>query len=268
MRRLVYQISVGNPPAFYAICIQSVKRYCKRHNLDHFVQTEPVLKIRPVKSARSENALRLGYLPIYEKEQAFAFLKNRRRKVVLMPLNQAVVITERYDEIAIIDADIYIRDNAPNVFDELQDATFAAVLERDMPLTPEYIDKIQKYSKAQHTPLTDVDWLWNKRGSAFYNMGMMLFSSELAEYLNGETPRQFIQRPEFERFVNGEGHWKWSTDQTLLNWWVKKAGIKTRDLDWRFNALYGAIRDVSEAHFIHLFLSAKLRNIPGIIAGL
>ncbi len=248
VRRLVYQISVGNPPAFYATCIQSVKRYCKRHNLTHIVQTEPILKIRPVKSARSENALRLGYLPIYEKEQAFAALG-------------------AYDQIAIIDADIYIRDNAPNVFDELKGATFAAVLERDMPLTPEYIDKIQKYSKAQHTPLTDVDWLWNKRGSAFYNMGMMLFSSKLAEYLNGETPRQFIQRPEFERFVNGEGHWKWSTDQTLLNWWVKKAGIKTRDLDWKWNALYGAIRDVSEAHFIHLFLSAKLRNIPGIIAG-
>ena len=248
MRRLCYQISVGNPPAFYADCIASVDRYCKRFGIDHIVQTEPILKIKPVKSARSENALRLGYLPIYEKENAFAYL-------------------DRYDQIAVIDADIFIRESAPNVFDELRGATFAGVLERDMPLTPAYLDKIQKYSKAQHSPLDDVDWLWNERGSAFYNMGLMLFSSKLLDYLNGETPKQFIQRPEFERFVNGEGHWRWSTDQTLLNWWVKKTGMETRDLNWKWNGLYGAV-DVKEAHFVHLFLSAKLSNVRGIIAGL
>ncbi len=247
-RRLCYQISVGDPPAFYATCIESVAKYCERFHVEHIVQREPILKIAPVKSARSENALRLGYLPIYEKEQAFAYL-------------------DRYDQIAVVDADIYIRPDAPNIFDELQGATFAGVLERDMPLTAAYVDKIQKYSKAQHSPLDDVDWLWNKRGSAFYNMGLMLFSSKLAEYLNGETPRQFIQRPEFERFVNGEGHWKWSTDQTLLNYWVKKTGMKTRDLNWKWNALYGAV-DVKEAYFVHLFLSDKLTNVRGIIAGL
>lgn len=248
MRRLCYQISVGNPPAFYQDCIASVKRYCERLNMDHIVQTEPILKIKPVKSARSENALRLGYLPIYEKEQAFAYL-------------------DRYDQIAVIDADIYIRETAPNVFNELQGATFAGVLERDMPLTPNYLDKIQKYSTAQHSPLDDVDWKWNSRGSAFYNMGLMLFSSKLLDYLNGDTPRQFIQRPEFERFVNGEGHWKWSTDQTLLNWWVKKTGMLTRDLDWKWNGLYGAV-DVTDAYFVHLFLSAKLTNIRQIIRDL
>ena len=252
-RRLCYQISVGDPPAFYATCIESVAKYCERFHVEHIVQREPILKIAPVKSARSENALRLGYLPIYEKEQAFAYL-------------------DRYDQIAVVDADIYIRPDAPNIFDELQGATFAGVLERDMPLTAAYVDKIQKYSKAQHSPLKDVDWLWNERGSAFWNMGLMLFSSKLAEYLNGETPRQFIQRPEFERFVNGEGHWKWSTDQTLLNYWVKKTGMKTRDLNWKWNALFGGVTGVEQAHFIHFFLSAKLprrgAEIPQIIAGL
>ena len=248
MRRLCYQISVGNPPAFYQDCIASVERYCERFGIDHIVQTEPILKIKPVKSARSENALRLGYLPIYEKEQAFAYLN-------------------QYDQIAVIDADIYIRDTAPNLFDELQGATFAAVLERDMPLTPAYLGKIRKHSTGQFSTLTDVDWDWNQRGAKYYNMGLMLFSSKLLDYLSGDTPRQFIQRPEFERFVNGEGHWKWSTDQTLLNWWVKKTGMETRDLDWKWNGLYGAV-DVKEAHFVHLFLSDKLSNVRGIIAGL
>ena len=247
MRRLVYQVSVGNPPAFYADCIASVARYCDRYDLEHIVQTEPILKIVPVASQRSDNALRLGYLPIYEKEAAFAY---------------------DHDEIAIIDADMYIRDTAPNIFDELKGATFAGVLERDMPLTPAYTEKIRKHSQGQFSKLTDVDWLWNQNGAAYYNMGMMLFSSRLIEYLQGDSPAEFIRRPEFERFVNGEGHWRWSTDQTLLNWWIKEAGMRTRDLDWKWNALYGAVTDVKEAHFVHLFLSAKLSNPRQVITGL
>jgi len=250
MQRLVYQISLGETPDFYQDCIASVERYCDQLNVDHFIQTEPILKIQPVNSARSENALRLGYLPIYEKENAFSYL-------------------DSYDEICIIDADVFIRDSAPNIFDQLQGATFGGVLERDMPLTPAYLDKVQKYSLAQHGTLTDVDWLWDwRKCSAYFNMGVMLFSSKLADYLDGQTPKEFIQRPEFERFVNGEGHWKWSTDQTLLNWWIKKTGMITRDLDWRFNGLYSAITRIEEAHFVHLFLSDKLSNVRGIIAGL
>jgi len=92
-------------------------------------------------------------------------------------------------------------------------------------------------------------------------MGVMLLDKSILPYLNGQTPEQFLRRPEFERFINGEGHWKWSTDQTLLNWWLKKERIPTCDIDWKWNALYGAVRDVSEAYFVHFFLSAKLR--PG-----
>lgn len=40
-----------------------------------------------------------GYLPIYEKENAFDYLDD-------------------YDQIAIIDADIYIRPDAPNIFED------------------------------------------------------------------------------------------------------------------------------------------------------
>ncbi|GAG17378.1 unnamed protein product, partial [marine sediment metagenome] len=186
MRRLVYQISLGETPAFYADCISSVERYCDRLEIDHFIQTEPILKIRPVKSARSENALRLGYLPIFEKENAFSYL-------------------DSYDQIAIIDADVFIRESAPNIFDELQGATFAGVLERDMPLTPAYAGKVIKHSCGQFSTLTDVNWDWQPHGAAYWNMGVMLFSSKLADYLEGQTPKEFIERPEFERFVNGEG---------------------------------------------------------------
>lgn len=245
MKRLMYQVKVGpNPPAYYDICIKSAAEYCKKYNIDHIVQTEPILKIRPLNSKRSEMAVeRLGYLPIYEKENAFNYL-------------------DQYDQIAIVDSDIYIRDIAPNIFDELdEDIIFAGVQEKDMPLTEQYVRKINGYSNGQYSRLTDVKWDQSKEyGYAFYNMGLMLFSNKIKQYLNGETPEQFIRRKEFERFVNGEGNWRWSTDQTLLNYWVKKSGMKTKNLDWKWNTLFKGVRDevLPESYFVHFFLSNNL----------
>ena len=39
---------------------------------------------------------------------------------------------------------------------------------------------------------------------------------------------------------------------------LKKEKMKVKHLDWKFNALYTAIDDISEAHFIHFFLKDKL----------
>jgi len=250
-KQLIYQVAVGEVPAYYETCIESVARYCWRHGIAHHVQREPLLKIAPKASKRSENALRLGYLPIYEKENAFSYLGE-------------------YAQIAVVDADIYAKPDAPNIFDGIS-ADFAGVLERDMPLTPAYATKVVKHSAGQFDKLRDVDWDWNP-AAAYYNMGLMVLNKGILKHLNGETPKEFIQRPEFERFVNGEGHWRWSTDQTLLNYWVKKSGMTTQNLNWRWNALFGAVRDFKPAHFVHFFLSAKLprkgAEIPSIIAGL
>jgi hypothetical protein len=251
-KQLVYQVAVGPTPAFYDICIASVKRYCDRIGAEHRVQTEPKLRIVPKRSYRSVNALRMGFLPIYEKACAFGLLSE-------------------YDQIAVIDADIYVKDSAPSIFDE-SGAQFAAVLERDMPSTDKHRDKLRKYSEGQYGLLKDVDWQWNELGAAFYNMGMMLLDASIAEHIG--DPEEFIRRTEFERFVNGEGHWKWSTDQTLLNWWIKKSGVTVRNLSWKWNALYGAVRDdaIREAYFVHFFLAAKMpqggAEIPGLIAKL
>jgi len=232
---LIFQVAVGEVPPFYHQCINSVARYAERIGADHMVIREPVLRIAPLASCRSENALRLGYLPIYEKEGSYAFL-------------------ESYSRICVIDADIFVRKSAPNIFDELGDYDFAAVVERELPSVPDYAEKVRKHSQGQFSTLTDVDWKWNGKGAHYYNMGMMLFGNNFKDYLNGQTPTEFLRRPEFARFVNGESHWKWSTDQSLLNWWVKKSGMRTRDLDWRWNGMYKAVKDHDAAHFVHFFL--------------
>jgi hypothetical protein len=257
-KRMIYQVYVGKPSVLYDTCVASVARYCDRHDITHIIQREPVLRIcpNPQRSGRSTEAIaRLGYLPIFEKENAFAYV-------------------EQYDQIAIVDSDIFVREKAPDIFEQLQpDRAMGVVAERDLPCTKKHLGKITKYSKSAFGPLTDVDWRWNDHGAEFYNMGMMVLNTKLfAPFLNGQTPAEFLARPEFQDFIDGVGYFKWSTDQMLLNWWVKHTHMPVQNMSWHWNALYKAIRDdqLPQAHFVHFFLKDLLpdrgENIAQLMA--
>ena len=257
MKRMIYQVAVGNQSSLYQHCIRSVNQYCNKYNIQHIVQTNPILKIKPdlERTGRSKEAVqRLGYLPIFEKENAFSHINN-------------------FDQIAIIDSDIYIRPDAPNIFEDLSNQyAFGAVAERELPCAKKYKSKIRKYSKSAFSNLTDVDWKWNELGAEFYNMGLMVLNCEkFKPFLKNQTPKEFISREEFKDFVDGVGFYKWSTDQMLLNWWVKKEKIPTKNLDWRWNGLYKGIDDnrLSEAYFVHFFLKDHLpqkgENVPALM---
>lgn len=243
MKRLIYQVYVGKKSKLYDFCVASVTEYCKKHNIDHVVQKHPILRIKPdvfaTNRSRESYEKYGGYLPIYEKENAFDYF-------------------DRYDQIAIVDADIFIRDTAPNIFEELGEHDFAAVCEREMPITQKYQQKIANYSKMQYSQLKDVDWKWNNLGAEFFNMGLMVMNTSFSNYLRGQTPRQFLDRHQFKPFVDGLGPWKWSTDQTLLNWWVKKEKMNVKHLDWRWNGLFTANSRIEDCHFVHFFLKDLL----------
>ena len=261
--RLIYQVYVGPRSKLYDFCVESVTAYCDRHEITHIVQTLPTLRIQPDPdtSGRSDGASRLGYLPIFEKENALALLEGAALNYLYG--TRAYSNPFRYDQVAVIDADVWIRPGAPNIFDQLEpDDDFAAVVERDMPLTDKYFNKIRSYSHAQYDRLKDVDWDWDEDGAEFCNMGVMVMQKSLLRFLRGETPAEFLARPEFKRFVDGVGDWKWSTDQVLLNWWLRKEGAKVRFLDWRWNALYSALTPghVEQAHFVHFFLRDHMPN--------
>ena len=251
MKRLIYQVYTGKRSKLYDHCTTSVKAYADKISVDYTVQTIPKMMIKPDVFAtnRSKESYEKygGFLPIYEKENAFDYF-------------------DRYDQICIIDADIWVRPEAPNIFLELDnyDGTteFAGVVERMAPILPWYKQKLVGYTKMQYYNLKDVDWWWNEAGALFYNMGLMLMDKKITKYLKGQTGKQFIQRPEFKDFVDGQGAWKWSTDQTLLNYWVKKEKMIQKYLDWKWNALYTAIPNdkIKEAYFVHFFLKDKLPN--------
>lgn len=247
VNKLIFQVAVGKKSKLYEHCIDSVAAYAKKHDIDHIVLRQPKLRIGvdPFNTNRSKEAVaRLGYLPIFEKENAFEYLNS-------------------YDQVAIIDSDIYIRDNAPDIFNEMTDEyDFGAVVERQMPITEAYKVKIRNYTRMQYSSLTKQDWKWNEDGAEFYNMGMMVLNKGFKKHLKGQTPKEFLNRLEFKDFVDGVGPWKWSTDQTLLNYFIKKYNIPTKQLSFKWNSLYTAVtpEKQKESHFIHFFLKDHLPN--------
>jgi hypothetical protein len=244
MTKLIYQVAVGPKSKLYEHCIQSVADYAERIGAKHIVQRDPILMIKPnpFTSNRSEGASRLGYLPIYEKENAFDHMN-------------------KFDQIAIIDSDVYVRENARDVFETLSPETgLAASIEGDMPINAQYVNKIKNYSRMQYQTLF-AESMMDKNGYRFANMGVMVMNSKvLKPFLKGQSAKEFISRHEFQDFVDGKGAWKWSTDQTLLNNWVYKHQIPFQNLDWRFNGLFGANTKIKECDFIHFFLKDHLPN--------
>lgn len=247
MKRLIYQVYVGDKSKLYDHCTASVKAYADKHNIDYILQTTPQLLIRPnpFTSGRSKEAVdRLGYLPIFEKENAFDYLGE-------------------YDEVCIIDSDVYIRENASNIFDTRPaQSVFSACIEASMPITEAYKRKIMNYSMmqyGQHFPELGINW-HSLYGFMFCNMGVMLFTKQLKKYIKANTAKEFLQRPEFQPFIDGVGAWKWSTDQTLLNTWIHMDRIPWSNLSWKFNGLFGANTRLDECEFVHFFLKDKLPN--------
>lgn len=249
MNRLIYQVSLGRQgdSKLYQKCIDSVCEYSKRHGIKQHVQRNGILKIKPdpFTSNRSTDSWMKhgGFLPIYEKENAFNLL-------------------DEFDQIAIIDADIYIRPDAPNIFDAIDpDAAFGCVFEREMPITPQYQQKILNYSRMQYGQLhsNKTDFNPTNLGFEFANMGMIVLNCQnFKPYLNDDTAKEFITRMEFKDFVDGIGAWKWSTDQTLLNYFLKKYDVPVHHMDWKWNGLYGANTKIEECHFVHFFLKDLL----------
>lgn len=248
MQKLIYQVYTGKRSKLYDHCTESVSQYASKIGASYIRQRQPILMIRPdpFTTNRSKESYEKygGFLPIYEKENAFGYF-------------------DKYDQIAIIDADIWIRPDSPDVFADLDpDYDFGGVIERQMPITNRYAGKIANYSRMQYSTVQSVNWKWDNTGAEFFNMGMMVMNKSFAKYLKGQTPGEFLRRPRFKPFIDGVGAWKWSTDQTLLNVFVREENMKIKHMDWKWNGLYSAIdpKKIKQCHFVHFFLKDLLPN--------
>ena len=98
MKKLIFQVAVGQISKLYDFCVKSVENYAKEVGADYILLREPKLKIKPnpATSNRSKESWKKygGYLPIYEKENIFQYIND-------------------YDQLCVIDADIWIRPGSP-----------------------------------------------------------------------------------------------------------------------------------------------------------
>jgi lipopolysaccharide biosynthesis glycosyltransferase len=255
VKRLIYQVYLGRDSntKLYNYCINSVMDYCKLHGFDHKVQRTPILMIKPdlFSTNRNKNAWEEhgGFLPIYEKQNVFNYL-------------------DEYDQVCVIDGDIWIRPDTPSVFDNV-DMTFdfGAVFEREIPLDPKYKKRMTDYSKNLLGQIPEYNWDYNPAGE-FFNSGVLVYNSEnIKKSLNGDTPKEFVRRPEFKPFIDGDGYFKWQGDQIMLNYWWKRDNLSVKHLDLKWNTLFnpkwgGTLSEkAKEGNFIHFFQSRQLAEL-------
>jgi|SRR6056300_498643 len=248
MSKLIYQVYLGNRSRLYDHCTQSVKEYADRIGADYIVQKVPILKITPnpflnQREGKTGGWKKHGYMPIFEKENVFNYFY-------------------KYDQCCVIDADIYVRPTAPDIFAESDGSTVSSVYECDLPINDAYANKIAAYSRM--IQMFKLDWEFKPRtGYSFFNSGVMLYnSSKMKSELEGMSPKKFLSQPMLEDFINGIGPLKWQSDQITLNYWFAKNKVNVQRLNWKWNALYSAIsnNDMLKSHFVHFFLKDKLPN--------
>jgi hypothetical protein len=231
MKRLVYQVAVGPVRPLWRTCVDAVAAYCRRHDLVHVVQTSMVLRVMPEKSCRSEGAVRLGGLPNLEKLAGLDRLGE-------------------FDQIALVDADVYPMPGAGNIFDDVRPGVgFAACIEREMPITALYSRKLDRYARGQY----------GDPKFPFFNCGVEVFTEAIRPALGGSV-REFLKRPEFVDLINGLGEWRWSSEQTLMNVFVRSGPVVWQALPWKWNALYGMLESIEGAQFVHFLLSEHLES--------
>ena len=241
MSKLIYQVYLGNRSRLYDHCTKSVKEYADRIGADYVLQKTPILKIAPnpflnQREGKTGGWKKHGYMPIFEKENVFNYFY-------------------KYDQCCVIDADIYVRPTAPDIFAESDGSTVSSVYECDLPINDAYSRMIEMFK---------LKWEFKPRtGYSFFNSGVMLYNStKMKSELEGMGPKQFLSQPMLEDFINGIGPLKWQSDQITLNYWFAKNKVNVQRLDWKWNALYSAISnsDMLKAHFVHFFLKDKLPN--------
>lgn len=236
MRLLVYQVAIGEQRPLWQHCLDSVGIWCKRHGYDHHIQREPLLRIRPKNSQRSANALRLGYLPNLEKLAGLDHLPS-------------------YDGVIIMDADVWLRPNAPSIVPDLPPTCdVAGCPERAMPIVPAYAKKLDWYERGQFGP---VQWV----GLPFIQFGVVVYLRSFLRFVP-DGARALLARPDLQPFIDGQGSWKWQTEQTTMNWFLRSQRVHVHHFPHLWNGLYGVLNpgEIERCHAIHFFLSAHIHG--------
>ena len=204
LKTAIFTVNIGDD-LDYLPAMLSVQFYARKYDISYFVSEKP--------------AIRFLYPP-FEKHQCFR------------------LFNMGYDRILILDRDILITPNAPNIFECYPDMDTLYAFDENFPDEMMNRDPIVNGIKA------GIDWPKNERGVyKYFNSGVVIISKNFKDFTKGimELP----ETPQMRKFA----------EQTSMNYMVFKKGIKFESLSCHWNRMDFGVPDVQnkryDAYFIH-----------------
>ncbi len=143
-----------------------------------------------------------------------------------------------YDRVLILDRDILITPNAPNIFECYPDMDTFYAFDENMPNDMMNRNPIVEGIKA------GIDWPKNSRGKfKYFNSGVVIISKNFKDFISGF--RDLPETPQMRKFP----------EQTSMNFMVFKKGIQCESLNYRWNRMTFGVSDLKNkrynSYFIH-----------------
>jgi len=204
IKTAIFTVNIGDD-LDYLPAMLSAQFYARKYNISYFVCEQP--------------AIRFLYPP-FEKHQCLR------------------LFNMGYDRILILDRDILITPNAPNIFECYPDMDTLYAFDENFPNEMMNRDPIVNGIKA------GIDWPKNASGMyKYFNSGVVIISKNFKDFTKGF--RYLPETPQMRKFP----------EQTSMNYMVFKKGIKFESLSYQWNRMDFGVPDPQnkryDAYFIH-----------------
>jgi hypothetical protein len=204
IKTAIFTVNIGDDSDYFPAML-SAQFYAKKYNISYFACEEPTIRF---------------LYPPFEKHQGFR------------------LFNMGYDRILLLDRDILITPNAPNIFECCPDMDTLYAFDENFPNEMMNRDHIVNGIKE------GIDWPKNERGMyKYFNSGVVIISKNYKDFIKGA--RDLPETPQMRKFP----------EQTSMNYMAFKKGIKFANLSWHWNKMDFGEPDPQnkryEAYFIH-----------------
>jgi hypothetical protein len=268
MKNLIYQVVVGGENKLYEYFVQKVNVYCKKHGIDHYVQRTPLLNLQMNKNesylwtnkqnslntSRIKSFLNLGYLAIFEK------------------LN-GLINYDNYDNVCILDADIYVKETSPNIFEEFDnnkfDCAFVYTLEQPWINKNNIKNVARSFYRDYYTVNKELKTnipiikIFDSPCFDIFNNSFMLFSSNfLRKQFENISIIDFLEKNQYKYFVGDLSKpvtQAGVSSDIFCNFWIMNNNFSIQRLHWKWDLEFNfdlEKQTLDEANFIH-FINHK-----------
>ena len=231
MRWALFNLYLGHKREHWELCLETQKRYCEKHNIDHYISKEYKL---------TDN-----YFP--------DSLKNYFEKLQFLDL-----FDEGYDQVLLADCDIIITPHADNIFQRYSDVKKIYAFDENYESKLNIINPFGKVSDIMDRDLyidivlnnceEELNWKRNKHNKyQYFNTGVMVFGRE--------SVKQFSKLKGNDSLSKVKEIFSFFSEQTYYNAFIQKYNIPVDTIDFSFNRMSILDRDLDKyrykANFIH-----------------